>query len=250
MNTTKKLTAIAIATMSCVAWAAGEHPGHGTHWGYKGDLGPDKWTTLKPEFAACAGRNQSPINVTSTINAELKPVKFNYKAGGHEVINNGHAVQVNFEAGSSIDVDGIAFELKQFHFHSPSENQIDGKSFPLEVHFVHADKDGNLAVVSVVFDEGKSNPVVAAAWSQMPKSEGGKNPLATKVSGVGLLPASRDYYRYNGSLTTPPCTEGVRWLVMKQPMSVSKQQIEQFTTTLGFTNNRPVQPVNARPVLR
>jgi carbonic anhydrase len=250
MSIAKTLVATAIATLSCAAWAAGEHPGHGSHWGYKGDIGPEKWTALKPEFTACAGKNQSPVNITGTINADMKPIKFDYKAGGSEVINNGHAVQVNFEPGSSIAIDGIAFELKQFHFHSPSENQINGKSFPLEAHFVHADKDGSLAVVAVVFDEGKANPVVAAAWSQMPKSEGGKSALPTKVSGVGLLPASRDYYRYNGSLTTPPCTEGVRWFVMKQPMTVSKQQIEQFTSTLGFANNRPVQPVNARPVLR
>jgi carbonic anhydrase len=157
---------------------------------------------------------------------------------------------VNFESGSSISLDGIQFELKQFHFHSPSENQINGKSFPLEAHLVHSDKDGNLAVVSVVFDEGKANSVVGAAWGQMPKTEGGKNALPSKVAATGLLPKNRDHYRYNGSLTTPPCTEGVRWIVMKKPMTVSKMQIEAFKTTLGFANNRPVQPVNARMILK
>jgi carbonic anhydrase len=146
-------------------------------------------------------------------------------------------------------VDGIQFNLKQFHFHSPSENHISGKSYPLEAHLVHADKDGNLAVVAVVFNEGKANATVAAAWSRMSKAEG-KSELPTKVSAAGLLPKSHDYYRYNGSLTTPPCTEGVRWIVMKKPMTVSQEQLNAFQTTVGFANNRPIQPANARPVLK
>lgn len=241
--------AAALMSLSGTARAAGEHPGHGTHWGYKGDIGPQAWTRLKPEYSACAGKNQSPINVTGTVDAKLQPVRFNYMAGGTEVVNNGHTIQVNYEAGSSASMDGIRFELKQFHFHAPSENQINGKSFPLEAHLVHADKDGNLAVVSVLFDLGPANPAVGAAWGQMPKAEG-KAALPAKASANGLLPASRDYYRYNGSLTTPPCTEGVRWVVMKRPMTISKEQLEAFKTTLGFENNRPVQPVNARQVLR
>jgi carbonic anhydrase len=241
--------AIGIAALSGVSHGAGEQPGHGTHWGYKGDIGPAKWAALKPEFGACTGKNQSPVNITGTIEAELKPVQFGYKAGGTAVVNNGHTIQVNYEAGSAITVDGISFELKQFHFHAPSENQINGKSFPLEGHLVHADKDGNLAVVAVVFDEGKANSVIGAAWAQMPKKEG-EAALPSKVSVVGLLPADRDYYRYNGSLTTPPCSEGVRWIVMKKPMTVSAQQLQAFKTTVGFDNNRPVQAVNARPLLK
>lgn len=250
MKIGKMLLVIGLFSLSGIAYGAGETPGHGAHWGYKGDTAPDRWSTLKPEYGACSGRNQSPINLYGMIEAEMEPVQFHYKAGGHEVVNNGHAIQVNFEAGSGISADGIRFDLKQFHFHSPSENQIDGKSFPLEAHLVHSDKEGNLAVVSVVFDEGEANPVVGAAWEQMPKAEGGKKALPGNVEATGLLPTNRDYYRYNGSLTTPPCTEGVRWIVMKKPMTVSKQQIEVFQTTLGFANNRPVQPVNARPILK
>jgi carbonic anhydrase len=250
MKTKAMFLVVGLTFLSGVAYGTGEAPGHGTHWGYKGEIGPDRWTTLKPEFSACSGKNQSPINLTGMIEAEMKPVQFSYKAGGHEVINNGHAIQVNFEAGSSILVDGIQFDLKQFHFHSPSENQINGKSFPLEAHLVHSDKDGNLAVVSVVFDGGKANSVVGAVWDQMPKAEGGKKPLPGKVAATGLLPGKRDYYRYNGSLTTPPCTEGVRWIVMKAPMTVSNQQIDDFKATLGFANNRPVQPVNSRMILK
>ena len=247
-----KLTAIALSLgfLSAAVYGAGEQAGHGSHWGYAGEIGPDRWVKLKPEFAACAGKNQSPINVSGLIEAQLPPLKYDYKQGGSEVVNNGHAIQVNYDAGSSTVIDGIRFELKQFHFHSPSENHINGKSFPLEAHLVHADKDGNLAVVSVMFDEGKANPAVAAAWSLMPKSAGGKNALPNKVAATGLLPANRDYYRYNGSLTTPPCTEGVRWIVLKKPMTVSKQQVEAFEKTLGFANNRPVQALNARPILK
>jgi len=249
MTSTTSVLAAVVMAMSGVAHAAGEHPGHGSHWGYQGDLGPASWTKLKPEFSACAGKNQSPINLASAIEAQLPPVRLDYKAGGTEVVNNGHTIQVNYEPGNRISMDGAQFELKQFHFHSPSENQINGKSFPLEAHLVHADKDGNLAVVSVLFELGRANPAVSAAWGQMPKAEG-KAALPAKVSANALLPTNRDYYRYDGSLTTPPCSEGVRWVVMKRPMTISKEQLEAFKTTLGFDNNRPVQPVNARTVLK
>jgi carbonic anhydrase len=249
MRSTTTLMAAALMAVAASAHAAGEHEGHGTHWGYKGDIGPEAWTKLKPEFSACAGKNQSPINVSGTVDAQMQPVRFNYKAGGTEVVNNGHTIQVNYEAGNTVTVDGLQFQLTQFHFHSPSENQINGKSFPMEGHLVHADKDGNLAVVSVLFNLGKANPAIGAAWGQMPRAEG-KAALPTKVSASALLPSNRDYYRYNGSLTTPPCTEGVRWVVMKQPMTISKEQLDAFKSTLGFDNNRPVQPVNARPLLR
>ena len=248
MKLKSALIAIGLISLSGFVGAADEHTGHAAHWGYKGDAGPDRWTTLKPEFGACAGKNQSPIDVTGTIDAKLKPVRFSYMAGGHEVVNNGHTIQVNVEEGSHIVVDGIQFNLKQFHFHAPSENHISGKSYPLEAHLVHADKDGNLAVVAAVYNEDKANATIAAAWNQMPKAEG-KSTLPTKISASGLLPKNRDYYRYNGSLTTPPCTEGVRWIVMKKPMTVSKEQLKAFQEILGFSNNRPIQPANARPIL-
>lgn len=245
---------LAIASFTLLACgpalAAGDHPGHGSEWSYEGATGPAEWGKLKPEFGACAGRsNQSPIDISRTIDAVLPPIAIRYAAGGTEVVNNGHTVQANFRPGSAITVDGIAFELKQFHFHAPSENRVTGKSYPLEAHLVHADKDGHLAVVAVFFAEGAPNRTIAAVWERMPQS-GAKNDLAAPVSAAGLLPANRDYYRFNGSLTTPPCSEGVRWLVMKHAVTASRAQIEQFRKTLGFANNRPVQPVFARPVLR
>jgi carbonic anhydrase len=220
----------------------------GAAWDYSGAKGPENWAKLSPEYGACAGSNQSPINLSGFIDAKLEPIAFAYSAGSAEILNNGHTVQVNAQAGSSIVVDGIQFELKQFHFHVPSENLIKGKSFPMEGHLVHADKNGHLAVVAVMVTEGTANQALEKAWAQLPK-KGEKLALTADISPLEILPENRDYYRFNGSLTTPPCSEGVRWLVMKQPISASKAQIEQFLQVIHHHNNRPVQAVNARPVL-
>ncbi|HEC16838.1 MAG TPA: carbonic anhydrase family protein [Sedimenticola sp.] len=222
----------------------------GGHWGYAGAEGPDNWARLSPDYSACAGKNQSPINLTGFIEAELEPIKFDYKTGGNEILNNGHTVQVNYAKGSSIQVDGRTFNLLQFHFHAPSENHIKGKSYPLEAHLVHADQDGNLAVVALMFTEGAENKGLAKAWSQMPQHAGDKHALSSSVDVNEILPSNRDYYRFNGSLTTPPCSEGVRWLVLKEVATASKAQIEAFAHTLHHPNNRPLQAVNARPVLQ
>ena len=218
------------------------------HWGYSGENGPENWAKLTPEFGACTGKNQSPVNITGTIKADLKPLKFNYKAGESQILNNGHTVQVVYDAGSTVVIDGVEYNLKQFHFHAPSENQITGKSFPMEGHFVHADKDGNLAVVAVMYKEGKENKALAKLWAHLPK-EGEKIALTPAGNALDLLPQNHAYYRFNGSLTTPPCTEGVRWIVMKKPVFVSKSQIEAFKTIMEHDNNRPVQPANARTIL-
>ena len=219
------------------------------HWGYSGAGGPEHWGTLSAAYAMCGrGKNQSPIDLTGSIRADLKPLKFSYNTNAREILNNGHTVQANYTPGSSIAMDGQTFELKQLHFHSPSEHLIGGKSFPLEGHLVHADEDGNLAVVGVMFVEGKANAVIAALWKQMPAQAGGKADLTSRVYASGLLPRARTYYRYNGSLTTPPCSEGVMWLVMEEPLSVSRQQVEAFQKLMGHPNNRPVQPANARPL--
>ncbi len=220
------------------------------HWTYSGEGGPENWAKLSPEFGACTGKNQSPINLTGFIEAELKQIKVSYQAGGNEILNNGHTVQVNYAAGSGISVDGIQFDLKQFHFHAPSENHVNGKSFPMEAHLVHADKDGNLAVVALMFKEGAENKALAKIWPLIPKNAGEKTALPSPFDAAKLLPPSKDYYRFNGSLTTPPCTEGVRWLVMKTPVSASQAQVKAFSHVMHHPNNRPVQPVNARPVLQ
>jgi len=226
-------------------------PAAAQHWGYTGEAGPANWAKIDAKYAMCGlGRNQSPIDLDGFVEAELQALKLGYKAGAAEIVNNGHTIQVNYAHGSMLTVNGRSFELKQFHFHAPSENRIGGKQFPLEGHLVHADSQGNLAVVAVMFQEGAANPLLAKLWEKMPAKAGEKAALPDGLSVTQLLPADRDYYRFNGSLTTPPCSEGVWWLVLKQPASASKAQVGKFSKTLGFANNRPTQPINARTVLK
>ena len=226
------------------------HAGDQPHWSYSGTDGPEHWAKLSPQYGACSGKNQAPINLTGFIEAKLEPIAFSYRAGGDEILNNGHTVQVSYAAGSSIAVDGHVFHLKQFHFHAPSENRVNGVSFPMEAHLVHADKDGNLAVVAILFRRGEANEALAEAWAKMPQRNGDRHAFPSHINAAGLLPTDRAYYRFNGSLTTPPCTEGVLWLVMKHPVPASQQQIEKFAGTMEQPNNRPIQPRNARAVLR
>ena len=243
-NMKKSVVVVAVALASAAACA--QH-----HWGYSGEGGPENWAKLDAKYVLCSlGRNQSPIDITNLVEADLKPLKLDYKAGASEVENNGHTIQVNHAPGSTLEVGGRIFELKQFHFHAPSENRIGGKQYPLEGHLVHADKEGNLAVLAVMFESGAANPVLEKVWAAMPGKAGTKATLPAGINVSGMLPANRDYYRFNGSLTTPPCSEGVWWLVAKKPVTVSKAQVDQFAKVVRFTNNRPVQAVNARPVLK
>ena len=222
---------------------------HATHWSYEGEGAPENWAKVDKKFFMCKeGKNQSPINLTAFVKSELPPITFNYKLASTEILDNGHTEQVNVKEGSSITIDDIQFNLKQFHFHTPSENNINGKSFPLEAHFVHASKEGKLAVVAVMFEEGKANDALTELWAQMPEKAGEHHTINAKHLDA-LLPKNRDYYRFNGSLTTPPCTEGVRWIVMKKPVTLSKTQIEKFAKIMHMHNNRPIQATNARMIL-
>lgn len=237
-------------SMSLIAITCSLSVASSGHWGYSGDSGPDHWGDLKPEYSACKnGRNQSPINLSSLVEADLPQLKLQYSPETAEILNNGHTVQVNFKSGNILSIDGLQFELKQIHFHTPSENHIDGKPFPMEAHLVHADKDGNLAVIAVMYVEDGENPFLAAAWKKMPMEAGDKTPIAEKVTS-GLLPEALDYFRFNGSLTTPPCSEGVRWIVLSNYAEASAAQIKVFRDVMKTPNNRPIQALNARLIMK
>ena len=233
-----------------VVAAHGAAAPHAAHWAYDGTEGPDHWGDMEAKFSVCsAGKNQSPVNLTDFVKAELAPLKFDYQATGNQVLNNGHTIQVNYAPGSTLTLKGHSYELKQFHAHAPSENQINGKNYAMEVHFVHADVNGNLAVVALMFEEGKANAELEKAWKSMPHEVEQKVALKEGVLGTALMPADKSYYRFNGSLTTPPCTEGVTWLVLKNPVTASKEQIGNFANLMHHHNNRPVQAINARVIL-
>ena len=223
---------------------------HKLHWSYEGETSPEHWAELDKRFFLCKeGSNQSPINLNGFIEADLPPIEFNYHLSATVIINNGHTEKVNVKKGSSITLDGTVFHLKQFHFHTPSENHINGKEYPLEAHFVHLSDNGTLAVVAVMFEEGDENEGLEELWKVMPTKEGGHHKVDARHLNA-LLPQNKDYYRFNGSLTTPPCSEGVRWLMMKNSVTLSKAEIKAFETVVHLHNNRPIQPTNARLILK
>ena len=235
---------LAVLAMLSTA-AAGE-----ARWSYSGDTGPPHWAQLSPSYAACAGANQSPLDLAEFVDADLPPIDISYVSSGVAIVNNGHTVQVEHANGSEIGIDGRVYRLLQIHFHAPSENRIHGAEFPIEAHFVHIGPDGDLAVIAVMFLAGEHNAALAQAWKHLPQRTDEKHVFDPPIAPAALLPEARDYYRFNGSLTTPPCTEGVIWLVMKAPVSASTEQIAALAETLRGPNNRPVQPRNARVVLR
>ena len=244
----RKIMSAVIATLTLLAgnaWASGGQ------WGYSGKIAPEHWGSLDSAYTLCAaGVNQSPVDLTDCIESELEPVSLNYTGLVTEIVHTGHTVQAKYTAGSTVTVNGKTFSLKQLHFHTPGENLIRGKQFPLEAQFVHADPDGNLAVIAVMYSLGKENAELKKIWRQMPDEAGKGAGMSSQVRADDLMPENKEYYRFNGSLTTPPCTEGVLWLVMKNPVPVSEAQVKQLAEALGHPNNRPVQPINARPILQ
>ena len=235
----------------CIALVAGQsHPTEHA-WDYGGgSLGPSHWGDLKPEYAVCkVGHTQSPIDIESPQKADLPAIEFNYKASPLRIIDNGHTIMINYAPGSFIRVGGKQYDLKQFHFHRPSEEKINGKSFEMVAHLVHADSDGKLAVVAVLLNQGSDNPLIHELWNNLPKEkEKEEAPEQVQIDVNLLLPADHGYYTFPGSLTTPPCSENVTWFVLKQPNNIASVEIAKFSSV--YPNNaRPIQPLNGRAVL-
>jgi carbonic anhydrase len=227
--------------------------GHGgeVHWAYDGENGPQNWGRLKPEFNVCAiGKRQSPINIQegNTLAGPAEPVQFKYTPSNGTVVNNGHTIQVNVDGDNSITVRGSRYQLLQFHFHTPSEEQVNYKRFAMVAHLVHKNDEGQLAVVAVLLEQGESNALINKVWTYMPLDAGDSVRMPASLLDLNeILPKDQRYYQFMGSLTTPPCTEGVLWMVLKQPVQLSQAQYKLFTQLYPL-NARPVQALNARPV--
>jgi len=220
-----------------------EHP---PRWDYAGDGGPERWSKLKPENALCAsGLRQSPIDIRDAIKVQLEPVKFDYRPSGFSVIDNGRTVQVNVAAGNTIEITGKRYELVYFDFHRPSEERVDGRGFDMAVHMVHKDMEGRLAVLAVMLTRGAAQPVVQTVWNNLPLERDQQLAATSPIDPAKLLPDDPRYITYMGSLTQPPCTEGVLWIVMKTPVQISAEQIAIFAHLYSM-NARPLQPSNGR----
>jgi carbonic anhydrase len=223
---------------------------HAAHWDYQGPAGPAAWGGLKPEFSLCAsGQRQSPIDIRGGLAVDLDPVRFEYQTSRFGVVDNGHTVQVNLAAGNTIEVGGRRFELVQFHFHRPSEERIDGKQFELSLHLVHKDEQGRLAVVALLFEKGPAHPVLQHVWNNLPLERNEEASARVPLELLELLPPDRRYYTYMGSLTTPPCSEGVQWIVMRQALTVAPEQIAIFARIYPM-NARPVQQASGRRIMQ
>lgn len=215
----------------------------------KGKAGAAKWGKLSEDYAVCGlGDRQSPIDIRETIGADLPPIRFSYKAVPLSIVDNGHTIQVDVEGAGSISVEGEDYELLQFHFHKPSEEKINGKAYDMVAHLVHKSKAGKLAVVAVMLQAGKEQRLIRTLWNNLPL-ERNKPVEKSEISidPAQLLPATRSYFTYIGSLTTPPCSEGVLWLVLKTPTQVSKEQIAGFGK-IYKANARPTQSRNSRVI--
>lgn len=220
---------------------------HEIHWSYEGEGAPANWGTLKPEWQLCnVGERQSPIDIRDGIKVDLEPIRFDYRPSNFRIVDNGHTIQVNLGPGNTMAVMGRMYDLVQFHFHRPSEERINGKGFDMVVHLVHKDLDGRLAVVAVLLERGQAHPVMQTLWNNLPLEKNvDYSPEGVAVDLNQLLPENRSYYTYMGSLTTPPCSEGVMWMVMKQPAQVSAEQIAIFSRLYPM-NARPVQSIRGR----
>lgn len=234
------------ATLVLSGWAA-HAEGPAPHWAYTGHHGsPAHWAELDPAFETCAkGTKQSPVDISKTVKTALPKLEFAYGSVAPVIVNNGHTVQVNLPAGQSLKIGDQSYELLQFHFHTPSEETIAGKHAAMVAHFVHRNAAGELGVVGVLMEQGKRNPAFEGIFSHLPRPGEKITVDGLKLDLAALLPSDKGYYAYEGSLTTPPCSQGVSWMVLKTPVKLGAEQIKAFRR-LFSANARPIQPLNGR----
>ncbi len=246
-----KFVAFGLLSSACLSSIQDEDhsPESAPLFSYSGSSGPEHWADLDPAFEACgSGESQSPINIENVKEVDLPNIEFNYLPSMISLVNNGHTVLAKLDQGSYLEVDGEKYELLQFHFHAPSEHEINGQSFPVELHFVHKNEAGHLAVVGIMLVEGTTNASLRPILENIPVEAGREAALENLINASDLLPIEQTTYRYSGSLTTPPCTEGVSWFVMVNPVEISQEQITAFEQVYSRTN-RPLQPLNNRQVV-
>lgn len=228
--------------------AANDKPNR-SRWGYLGIEGPEHWGMLTREYMTCeAGSKQSPIDIPlQGLSHRQETLEFHYKTSELYEINNGHTVQVSHKTGCHVAVNKRAYNLRQFHFHEPSEHHFDGKAFPMEMHLVHQDATGHILVIAVMMEPGSEHPVLKNLWDWLPDQIGKETSVPIQVSLRKILPANTEHYSYSGSLTTPPCSEGVQWIVLTESIQISKQSLRKFSAIIG-DNARPVQSLGNRHI--
>ncbi len=216
------------------------------HWSYEGETGPANWARLRADYAACTtGKRQSPIDIREGIRVNLEAIRFDYKPMQFRIVDTGHAVQVNLGEGSSLTVMGKRYALQQFHFHRPAEERVNGRSYDMSVHLVHRNDEGQLAVVAVLLEKGADHPLIQTLLDNLPLEQNTEMSPEAAIDPARLLPDNRAYWTFMGSLTTPPCTEGVLWMVLKQPVQVASEQVAIFSR-VSRSNARPIQALNGR----
>ncbi len=220
----------------------------GAQWSYdtESESGPEYWGDISEKYIACKeGLSQSPVDLAGATDVALPRIEFNYAPTKLNIINNGHTIEVKYDKGSFIKIGKEKYKLLQFHFHTPSEHLVDGLPAVMEMHLVHKSNRGKLAVIGVLFHVGVENTSFENIWANLPERPRQKRSIGIKINAADLIPESKGYYAYSGSLTTPPCTEGVKWQVLRSTLEVSEEQLLKIESILG-SNSRLVQPLNER----
>ena len=220
-----------------------------SHWDYMGIEGPEHWGMLTKEYMTCeTGDRQSPINISMAKHGQHhSTLTFRYHPSHVHELNNGHTIQVSHTSGCEADLNHHTYKLRQFHFHAPSEHHIENQVFPMEMHLVHQDQQGHVLVIAVMMKTDASSPILSKLWNWLPDQLGKEVSVPLELSIADLLPTNTHHYSYSGSLTTPPCTEGVQWIVLKEPMHIAEKDVERFVHIIGH-NARPIQPLHDRSV--